>query len=150
MLLKLAYHFPMRISEWLASSFLVAWGLAILSHHDSYARWTTLYLENLADIETWGIYALALGVFRMVSLFINGAMQRSPHARAIGAFASCFLWLQLSFGAFLGNWPTASTTIFPLMLMADFYNVFRAARDARGSDERAKFIRGALGDAERA
>lgn len=151
MLVKLTDHFPMRVTEWLVAGILLSWGLFCINA--SPAVWDMPVNRELSMFGTqdqWGSVALSIGLVRMIALFINGAMRRSPHARAFGAFMSAFLWLQLSFGVLIQPFYSLSAIIYPWLFVADVYNVFRAARDARISDERARTHSGAARDARSA
>ena len=90
---------------------------------------------------------MVVGAFRLAALFVNGAVRRSPHVRWAGAFLSCFVWLTLSFAMFLAEVVSIAVVIYPWLLMAESYNVYRAAQDARASDFKAKAARGTLVDA---
>lgn len=144
MIIKLQSHFPLRVTDWLAAGILTSWGFCCLALPPQ--AWELPVHEGLARIAgqpVWGIAATGLGLVRMTALFINGAVRRTPHVRAIGAFLSAFLWLQLSFAMFMTSMPTISVAIYPWLFVADIYNVFRAAQDARIADQRAKELRGA-------
>lgn len=144
MLLKLQDHFPLRVSDWFAAGILTSWGMAVLAA--SPAIWSLTIYANLAKItsqDVWGCFALSLGIVRIGALFINGAMRRSPHARAVGAFLSMFIWMQMTFAILTLHAPGISIIFYPWLLAVDCYNVYRAAQDAKLSDSRAKALRGA-------
>lgn len=148
MLLKLGDHFPLRVTEWLVAGMLLSWGVATLNMPAT--EWNVAINRELADLAGrtfWGLYAVALGVMRLAALFVNGAIRRSPHARAIAAFLSCLIWSQLTLAAFTFTWAAPSMSFYPWLLVADVYNVWRAARDAKLSDMKARHRRGAVPDA---
>lgn len=150
MLVSLAHHFPQRVTEWLVSGFMISWGLSCLnSPQAAFDHPVYVEIAKIAPIHIWGTIAFVIGMARVCALFINGAVQRSPHARALGAFVSNFMWLQLALGAIGADWSGPTTMVYPWLFAADFYNVFRAARDARLSDSLA-MSRRALENAERA
>lgn len=148
MVRKLQDHFPLRICDWLISGILLSWGLACLAApSDVWELPINHELANLAPQFGWGTAATALGMIRLGALFVNGAMRRSPHLRAVGAFFSLFLWMQLTLAVLTGHLPALAAIIYPWLLIGDFYNVYRAAQDAKFSDSLAQAIGGAQRDA---
>lgn len=140
----------MRVADWLLAGILISWGLGCLSVPDTtWMQPAYIGLRRIAGQETWGSFCVALGVLRMGALFINGAVRRTPHTRMAGAFVSALLWLQLSFAMFNTSIPAIAVAIYPWLFLGDVYNVYRAAQDARLSDNRAKAnkIRGKTVDA---
>ena len=141
MVLRLQDHFPLRITDWLLASILTTWGLAALAVDPVVWQLHINHeLGEFASQDVWGSVTVALGMIRLTALFINGALRRSPHARAIGSFLTCFVWLQLTLGVFTAPMSTISAFVYPWLLIADFYNVFRASQDAKFSDMKAMAI----------
>lgn len=139
MLISLHEHFPIRVSDWLLSVILFSWGLTVLFLDP--AVWALpIYsgLDSLASQGTWASLAIALGAARLGALFVNGAVRRSPHLRAVGAFLAIFIWVQISLGSMTSEAAGAAVAIYPWLVFADMFNVYRAARDARQSDTAAK------------
>lgn len=135
MIRKLGDHFPLRVTEWLAAGMLLSWGVSTLNAPASI--WQSAINQPLgywAGQDFWGALAVALALGRLVALFINGALQRSPHARALGAFLSCLIWFQLTLGVLTFTWAAPAASFYPWLFLADVYNVYRASRDARLSD----------------
>jgi len=143
MIAELDQTFPLRISEWLLSVILTTWGMIVFFMPDN--AWLMPSMEALRSIESdrhvWGGCAIVIGMARLVALFINGAMRRTPHLRAIGAFMSIFIWVQLSFGVLIAPVVTMATAVIPWLLICDLHNLYRAGKDARYSDlsARAKY-----------
>lgn len=139
MLIRLADHFPMRVTEWLLSGVLFSWGVSVLNAPAFV--WDMPINNALAKFgsqDQWGCFAVCIGLTRMLALFINGAVRKSPHARTIGAFLSCLVWSQLTLAMFAAPWIAVSAAVYPWLFMAEVYNVSRAARDARLSDNTAR------------
>lgn len=139
MLISLHEHFRVRATDWLLSAILFSWGLNILAMKPEV--WSLPIYSGLASIapqQTWSIYAIGLGLVRIGALFVNGAIQRSPHARMIGAFLAIFIWVQISLGLIASNASGDGVSIFPWLAFADAFNCYRAARDARESDHKAQ------------
>lgn len=139
MVVKLTKTFPIRITEWLLAGILLSWSMACwnLSPHD----WDQPYyvmLDRIASQNTWAFIAFVIAMLRLAALTINGAWRPSPHLRAIGAFASDFIWLQMSLSVLVSTIGTTAVAIYPWLLLADTYNVFRASYDAKMSDHRAQ------------
>lgn len=126
--------FP-RLSEWWAAGLLMALGWMLGSNPDLMDnRATHAYdlLLMIAEQHTWAIIMKLFAAARLTVLLINGAWRRSPHLRALSALLSCFFWTQiaLSFAPIFGYAFAMSAGV----LVLDFVNMIRAARDARTID----------------
>lgn len=145
-ILKLSQHMPQRACEWLLSGIILSWGVTCLYvPPEVWAGPAYSGLRNMANQTTWGVFAAGLGMVRFAALFVNGAVRRSPHARLFGAGLACFLWLQLSLAMFQDEIQAVAIAIYPWLLLAEIFNVHRAAKDARVSDFRAKDAIRAMG-----
>jgi hypothetical protein len=140
MIVKLSSHFPLRVTDWLVALIAFTWGFVCLQAPAE--TWELPIYDSVrifAGQGTWGSVVLCLGLARIVALFINGAYRRTPHARMVGAFLMAFVWLQLSFAMFQQEYhPIAATAIYPWLFLADIYNVYRAAQDAKVADCQAR------------
>lgn len=138
MLVSLHEHFRIRVTDWLLSAILFTWGLALFATNPQvWALPTFSGLNNIAPQAYWATAATMIGLARLGALFVNGAVQRSPHLRLAGAFLSIFVWVQLSLGVFSSDLVGPGLAIFVWLALADMLNVYRAAMDARASDHRA-------------
>jgi hypothetical protein len=151
MIVKLTKTFPIRVTEWLLAGIMFSWSIVCwnLSAHD----WSSpIYsgLSRLAEQNTWAFFAFWIGAMRIAALTINGAWRPSPHLRAVGAFLACFMWLQISLGLMTSDIKATGLAVFPWLLLADIYNVFRASHDARISDDRAHLARRSAGASQSA
>lgn len=145
MLVSLHDHFPIRVTDWLLSAILFCWGLTLFSIHPTV--WDLPIYDGLNDIaaqNTWASVATVIGLARLVALFINGTVRRSPHLRLIGAVLSGLIWLQVSMSLMFSDMSTAAAAIYPWLALADAFNGYRAAKDAGTADtvayERSKTI----------
>lgn len=141
-IVKLTKTFPIRVTEWLLAGIMLSW--SIVAWELSPSEWASpIYsgLSRIADQNTWAFFAFWIAVIRLASLTINGAWRPSPHLRAAGAFLACFMWLQISLGMMVSDIRVMGIAIYPWLLLADIYNVFRASHDARVSDDRARAVR---------
>lgn len=143
MIVKLQKTFPIRVTEWLLACIMFSWSFALYKMPpEGFANPIYAGLARLAHADTWATFAFLIGGARIAALTINGAWRPSPHLRAAGAFLACFMWLQISIGQFMADQPTLAIAIYPWLLIADIYNVFRASYDARLSDDRARVTSG--------
>ncbi|MER9937397.1 hypothetical protein [Mesorhizobium sp. M0088] len=130
-----AAFFP-RWAEWAAASVLLSIGLMLSINTDlmvssvanGYGRGYQLLLA-IAGQSVWATALTVFGSTRLAILLINGAWRRSPVARAVTAFISCFFWTQLV----LSFQPTFGFAFVMACgwLLTDIVNIMRAARDAR-------------------
>ncbi|MCO5083210.1 MAG: hypothetical protein M9955_16325 [Rhizobiaceae bacterium] len=127
--------FP-RLSEWTPAGTIAFLGWILTVNPDlMFSTSSAAYdlMLSIASQPHWSLILMTLGAARLAVLLINGAWRRSPWARALMAFVSCFLWTQimlsflpvfgLAFGMSVG------------FLVTDVINVFRAMRDARTVDD---------------
>ncbi len=146
MIVKLTKTFPIRVTEWLLACIMLSWSIVCWNLTD--AEWANpIYsgLSRMGEQQSWAFFAFAIGAIRLAALTINGAWRPSPHLRGAGAFLACFMWLQMSLGIFASELVVTGVAVFPWLFIADIYNVFRAAHDARLSDDRAKSARSSAG-----
>lgn len=148
-ILKLTKTFPVRVMEWWTAGLMVSWGIACWNiTPEGWASPHYTGLARLADNHTWGAITATIGLLRLAALFRNGGWRPSPHLRAAGAFLACFAWLQLSLGYLTADASSMAIAVYPWLLLADIYNVFRASSDARDSDDRARAALVERGDTE--
>lgn len=136
--MQLGTHFPLRVLDWFVAGIMFTWGATCLNVAD--ATWQLSIYDGLrawAGQNFWGFIMLGLGAVRLAALYVNGALRRTPHTRMVGAFLCAFIWLQLGFAMLQSETPPiAGLTIYPWLFLADIYNVYRAAQDAKVSDWR--------------
>lgn len=140
-ILKFSKTFPVRVMEWLLAGLMVSWGVG--AWNLSQEVWNSAHysgLSRLADQHAWGAIAATIGLLRFAALMRNGGWRPSPHLRAICAFLACFMWLQLTLGFMASDITSLAIAIYPWLLLADIYNVFRASSDARESDDRFRAV----------
>lgn len=133
-------HFRARASEWTLAAMLVLWGCIVYAPGDTFTTpaWTVMQL--MMSETTWGLFALGIGVIRLVALIMNGTFRTtwygrlSPHVRAVMAGLSCFVWSQITLGLLLGGTISTGLAIYPLLLALDFYNVMSASGEAGAMD----------------
>lgn len=126
--------FP-RLGEWWTAGLLLALGFVLTGNPDLMATSKSNAYQLMMMIASQSTWATVMKVFaagRLIILVINGAWRRSPHFRAIGAFLTCFFWMQITLSV-------ASTAGFLFIfsagvLILDFANFIRAMRDARTVD----------------
>lgn len=135
--------FPLRVSEWAMSAVLVNLGVLILCNPEVFEQPQHAAMARMAGPYIWGWACLVMGVVRATALIINGAWRASPHIRALTAFLSCFIWLEITFGLASSQIVALSLAVYPWFLLLDTYNVFRASSDARAADDRAKAAKAA-------
>lgn len=126
-----------RLSEWGLGLILLLWGAILVSPDDTFSRPAFTIMARVASENVWGVVLTALGVTRIVVLLINGAWRRSPHLRAVTAFLSCFVWVQITLSIWGSGIFATALAVYPVLLLMDIYVVMRAAGEARLSDDEA-------------
>lgn len=134
---RLLHRFPGRAVEWGEALILstVGWTLLIAQEPALFAQPYFATMAQMADQRIWGYGCLAVGVLRVVFLFINGAMPRtSSYLRALGAFLSCFAWFSICYGLASNEVAGLGLSVFPWLLIGDMYSLHRASTDMRLAD----------------
>lgn len=135
MLVKFNHKFTARATEWLFAVFLVGWCLVLFAFPNMFSSPNTFAQFAMLD-RMFGQVAVAfatgaMGISRLIALWINGRSTGTPFIRMTMAFFSCFFWWQISLGLFLSGVPTTGWAIYPAILLFEMINVLRAASDAR-------------------
>jgi hypothetical protein len=140
--------FPRR-SEWVAATLLLVLGWMISVKVDLMAVATPAHgmAAFIAPQWVWSSCLIVFALARLIILLINGTWRRSPHARGITAFLSCFFWAQLTLYFILSRDPLfAPFFILPgSWLVTDMLNIQYAFRDARTVDH-LYAVRGKTGE----
>lgn len=124
-------HFKLRVAEWFTSAALFQLGWTLLTPPPTFGTnpaWDVL--AHWASEGVWGGACVAVGGTRLMALTINGtfpSFRWSPHIRCVTAFLACFVWFQILLGLWLTGLSLASVGTFRLLLLLEFWNVYRAA-----------------------
>lgn len=133
-------HFPTRASEWATSIILLNWGLAIFATKGEILGGNLAKLLNLMSPTKWAILFTSIGLIRLLLLIINGSLKRSSHYRAVFSFISCFIWFQVVYTFAVSDVISTALTVYPVLLVLDFYNAYRTTAEARITDEGYKDV----------
>lgn len=115
-------------------------GAIVYAPGDTVTTPAWVVIQMIASEQTWGVCALFISGLRLIALIMNGTfwqtwyVRLSPHVRAVMAFLSCFVWLQISIGLFKGGAISTGLAIYPLLLALDLYNGMSASHDAGAMD----------------
>ena len=125
---------PKRVSELSNAGIALVLGLMLMFNDDLFASSTTSWsrLAWVMSQESWAMVCLLIGGVRLAAILINGLYYRTPHIRALCAYASGFLWFQLAV-SLLPN-AAIGAAVFPILVAADIWNGIRAASEAGTSE----------------
>lgn len=133
-----------REPEWIMAVVLACWGLnALLDSLRDVARHTMdspFYapLTQWMGQPAWGLAALAVGLGRVICLWVNGSRPKGSTAfRALGAGASGFFWLVLVLGAFSLPWSSGAVWTYGGLCAFDLLALYRSAREVAPAWARA-------------
>lgn len=127
------YHFPPKASELTTALVLFLWSVIIL-----YIGEDPYVYAVMNNLSVWATLFGILSAVRIAVLYINGALRRSPHLRAILSLLSCFAWFQITLAFLATEQITTGLAVYPVLLALDFYNGYRIAVEARITDESYK------------
>ena len=127
-------HLRLRTISWIMSMNMIGFGLILLANPDamSLPGRTVLYVDLLrwASERHWGMTCIAIGVFRLVALFINGTFPSfpwSPYMRAFGSFLSCLFWFTIELGALQASELILAIDVYGIFLLFDIISLYTAA-----------------------
>lgn len=110
-------HLYARRSEWACAAVITWWGVSLMAPGDTFALSPTYSgLARIATEPVWGAVCLALGLFRLAALTVNGTFQGtwysrySPHVRAITAYLTAMVYFLIVYGVLtnLGKVPLST------------------------------------------
>lgn len=132
-----ASAFYPRLGEWVCAGMIFAIGRVLSLNEKLMANAKSSAYDFMlvwAPQPTWAYVMMILGFLCLLILLVNGTLRRSPHYRAFAALLRCFFWWQIvrSFYDVFGIAFVFASGI----LMLDFFNMVRAARDARVVDHK--------------
>lgn len=128
-------HFMLRSKDWIMTSLLICTGITLIQHPDLFQKTRAFdLLAQYGPTSTWGIACVFIGVFRFMSLFINGTFPGfiwSPHFRTLGALMSGFIWFQITIAVVLQASQTPiMAVVVPHLLALDLLNAYLASSEA--------------------
>lgn len=138
----LRFHktFQLRVCEWGLAAILFNLGVVMTINEGILSRSQVLSgMLNYLSEGKWAFITLTLALLRLAALAINGTWRPTPHIRAVASCCSLYVWLGISFAVANSHTPAIELAIFPVFVLLDIYNVYRASSDARVADERARF-----------
>jgi len=134
-------HLRLRTISWVMSLNMTGFGLVLLANPEamSLPGRTVLYADLLrvASEHSWGVICVAIGVFRLLALGINGTFPSfpwSPYMRALGSFLSCLIWFTIELGAMQAGTLILALDVYATFLLFDVISLYTAAleMDPRG------------------
>lgn len=126
-----------RLFEWAMAAALFLIGAELVVWPEAIARSKLQFMLDVIGTPSFTAFYLFFGIQRMTALFLNGGGKPwTAYARAVGALAGAFAWLQMAISLIvtqIGLHAPPSPTV-PLLLMLviiEMYSTFRAFDDAR-------------------
>lgn len=123
--------------EWFSAFVMLSWGVTLALPGDTLAGPSYAAFDRFGMTENAWAWAFgAVGLARIVALYINGNWPRSPHIRMIGSAFGAVSWAQVSYLLTLSTYATTGvaapgTGVYALLALADLFGIARAAFDAR-------------------
>lgn len=126
-----------RTIEWFSAGVMMAWGLTLTLPGDLLSQPGFVAFHRFGATESfWATAFTAVGLARLVALFINGRWPRTPHVRMIGAIFGALSWGQVAWllyeSSAMNNAPTPTgPAVYALLAAFEVFAINRAAFDAR-------------------
>lgn len=128
-----------RTAEHLLAWIIVFWGVSVLLYTPLNG---SIYVPmlNLAPWWIWGLFAITIGLLRVVALVRNGHWRPSPELRLLGACYGAMFWIGISYCYHLAV-TTGNAPDFPMrrgMIVFVAFEVFAAYRCGHDIGVRAR------------
>ena len=133
--------FSFRANEWFFSLAFLVWGATMVAWPHMFDRPFYESFKRFGPQSLWTTVILLIGTVRMAALIVNGAWRSTPLIRMVMAMLSCMVWLELTLGIFYVGYGTISISLYPIILIADLYNVYKAGGDIYLANAHAKNIK---------
>lgn len=125
-----------RVLEWTTSLILFLFGLSLAMPGDtmSLASYQPFHQLGFTDVSL-AVILMAVGLSRMVALYINGSWRQTPKIRMVGAVLGAAIFVAIG-GSFMvpaliyKAIPTTAATTYLVLCVADIYSANRAGQDA--------------------
>jgi hypothetical protein len=126
-----------RLVEWMLSSYMVLWGIALLLPFETFQGNAYRALAQIAPENVWGVFSFSVGVMRMLALWVNGSHRATPALRMVGAIGGvCWwisLWYMLLLSATWSTLPAGIIAFYPVNIAFELYSAYRTGIDAYDS-----------------
>lgn len=126
-------HLMVRLVEWSTSAILFLFGFSLLQPSITFSNPSYSVLASLAPENAWGWFFFTVGGLRSAALVIDATASQFPSSlrvRAIGAGTSCFAWLSLAIGLYLGNPSSPGAKTYAALLVVDLITTIFLSRQA--------------------
>jgi hypothetical protein len=122
--------------EWFSAFVMTGWGLVLLAPGSTLSGPQYKSFDRFGMTEdAWAGVFLAIGLARLVALYINGNWPRSPHIRMLGSLFGAISWMQVGY-LLASTYPetgilNTGVAVYLPLAIADFIGIARASFDAR-------------------
>lgn len=124
-----------RISEWILSFGLLAWGLSIAASPNLFSVEAYGPMSSVMTHAEWTGFVLFIALTRLLILVIDRVKVSLPHLRALGAIGGLTLWGSLfSISVMYANMRPTGIALYGMLLVFDFLAMWWAAGDAKLAD----------------
>lgn len=124
-----------RISEWILSIGLFAWGLAIAFTPNLFSIDAYGPMSAVMSHTEWTSFVLSVAIFRILTLTVDKVKFSLPHLRAVGAIGGLTLWGSLfSISVMYASTRPTGIALYGMLLVFDFLAMWWAAGDAKVAD----------------
>lgn len=130
---SLKQTWPIRKSEWSCAFGVCGLWLVMALRPEMFGTYSGYKpLAALAPQWVWQWFCFAIGFGRVVALFVNGGYYRTPHARCVFAYLSCFIWFSLFRG--LSENLGIGMVLAAIPLFIDVANAKQSGHEAAASE----------------
>lgn len=124
-----------RISEWVLSFGLLAWGISIAASPNLFSVEAYGPMSSVMTHAEWTGFVLFIALTRLLILVIDRVKVSLPHLRALGAIGGLTLWGSLfSISVMYANMRPTGIALYGMLLVFDFLAMWWAAGDAKLAD----------------
>jgi hypothetical protein len=140
-------HFRFRLTEWLLTGEIFAFGLALAGPNPLFAESNNYnFMARFSSEMTWALIFIGVGISRASVLFVNGTFPKfrrwSPSFRSALAMTCAVLWVFYCIGAFTAPSPSAGSLTYALLLICEIIISVWTAREAGEAERQHREARG--------
>lgn len=125
--------FQHRLAEWLLAAILLTWGVVLIRPEYSFDTSAAFMgLAAIAPERTWGWFCILTGLSRLFALVVNGVWTPPTYwLRSLTSGLSILFWFTVVFGIVVNGLPSTGLAVYPWLLVAELFCLYRTARDYR-------------------
>lgn len=141
--IRIQHRFRTRVTEWMLAAITALWGVIMLLPGEIFALpGYSGFASIFGNEDILGVGMTTLGLLRIAGLIVNGARRNvTPHIRMFSAGCGCLIFSGMCYCYGLSGILAPWLAIYPVFVIGEMTNVYRAAHDVGEANGRDTEIR---------